>query len=57
MLDRTPVEVVMTDDETMLVSFVGGAANFTASHLKSKRDVAELFLMLMTYNQVRGLSK
>ena len=44
------VEVVMTDDETMHIAFAAYLTNFTASRLKTKTDVADVMLMLMSFD-------
>lgn len=49
------LEAIMTDDETLHIALPGARANFMARKLKSKADVAEVLLMLMSYSEAKGL--
>jgi hypothetical protein len=51
------IESIMTDDETLHVAFPGGYSNFQARKLKSKTDVAEILLMLMTFSPGKALKE
>jgi hypothetical protein len=51
-----PIEIAMTDEQTMVVGFRDYFANFVIHGIKSKADVAEVMLMLMTYHPIDGLS-
>jgi hypothetical protein len=44
----------MTDDETMHVAFAGYVENFTAHRLKTKTDVADVLLMLLSFDPEQG---
>ena len=55
MVNLHPVQVVMTDDETLIVSFAGDATHFVATRVKTKGDVVDVMLMLMTYDPLKGL--
>lgn len=52
---RVSMEAIMTDDETLHLAFPGATAHFTARRLKSKSDVAEILLMVMSYDQGKGI--
>ena len=53
-VNGTVADFVMRDDETLEVAFAGYYANFTATKLKTKQDVVEVMLMLLTYDADKG---
>lgn len=47
-------DFVLDADQDILAATIGNYANFTASGVKSRRDVSEVMLMIMTYDIRKG---
>lgn len=45
---------VFDDDQDILAATIGRYANFTATGVKSRSDVSEVMLMIMTYDMSKG---
>jgi hypothetical protein len=51
------LELEMTDEHTMIAAYEGYFANFVIRGITSKTDMAEVMLMLMTYEPMEGLKR